>query len=106
MAINRAHVVGLLPFIIAYGEGKEIQLNIGTAKTPNWVTQTGCLSFTSVPENYRIKPVPQTVWICRACDGTVSFVEDKEDVARKRFDNICTNGMYQPYTLKSYTENL
>ena len=93
MAIKREYVAGLLPFIIAYGDGAEIQLNTGTAKTPNWVTQTG-LSFTSAPENYRIKPEPRTVWVCRSSDGHVSFVEEKEQEAKKRFNNICINGMY------------
>lgn len=105
MSIRREYVAGLLPFIIAYGEGKTIELNTGNSIKPNWVVQT-TLSFSGRPEDYRIKPVPQTVWVCRSRDGHVSFVEEEEQEAKKRFNNICTNGMYQPYTLKSYTENL
>jgi hypothetical protein len=49
-----------LPLIQAMSEGKTIQIK--NLSTGEWFDTAGC-NFLYPPENYRVKPEPQVLWI-------------------------------------------
>ena len=57
--MNRGQAKLLAPIIAAYGEGKTIQIKTGT---DGWFDVSDVL-FNLTPDNYRIKPSPEVVYV-------------------------------------------
>ena len=57
--MNREQAKALLPYIIAFSEGKDVQHKAAIS----WQSSED-IGFADVPENYRIKPKPRKWRLC------------------------------------------